>query len=141
MRSGGGGEYHRSSGEPCAEERDMLLKIMLVVGGSSGVDKVTVGAKTKGIPDAGVETLLMMVRLRAMMMPTRGRAWRRAGKPSWEQPDRNESQKPKGRSNLGDRGSIFKGVEDCQQSLVKKTTKRTTNQKGNHKELEIPKDG
>ena len=78
---------------------DMLLKITLVVGGSSGADKVTVGAKMKGIPmmksksaDAGAETLLMTVRLRAMMMPTRGRAWQWAGKPSWEQPDRNEKR-------------------------------------------------
>ena len=127
---------------------DTLLKITLMVGRSSGADKVTVGAKTKGIPtmkskgaDAGAETLLTTARLQAMTMPTRGRAWRRAGKPSWEQPDRNESQKPERRSNPGDRGSIFKGVEDCQQNLVKKTANRTTNQKGDRKELEIPKDG
>ena len=120
---------------------DTLLKITLVVGVSSGADKVTVGAKMKGIPmmksksaDAGAEMLLTTVRLQAMTLPTRGRAWRWAGKPSWEQPDQNESQKPKRRSNPGNRGSLFKGVKDCQQSLVKKTTKRTT-QKGDCKEL------
>ena len=130
------------------ERDDTLLKITLVVGGSSGADKVTVGAKMKGIPmmkskraDAGAETLLTMVRLQVMMMPTWGRVWQRARKPSWEQLDQNESQKPKRRSDPGNRGSIFKGIEDCQQSLVKKTTKRTTNQKGDCKELEIPKDG
>ena len=66
------------------ESNDTFQKITLVFGGSSRAEKVTVGAKTKGVlmmksksADAGAETLLTMVRLRAMMMPMRGKAWRR----------------------------------------------------------------
>ena len=72
------GEYLISHVENHAlESKDTLLKIILVVGGSSRADRVTGGVETKGIPtlksksaDAGVETLLMM-------MPMRGWAWHR----------------------------------------------------------------
>ena len=91
--------------------------------------------------DAGVETLLMMARLQVMTMPMRGWAWQWAGKPSWEQPDQNKSQKAKSRSNPGDRGSIFKGIEDANKVLSRKPPREQPTKMGITRNLKYQKMG